>query len=53
MKPPRQQLQELAPRLGYARQVFNDAAETYNSAVDEFPTRLLTQFFGFRPTARL
>lgn len=53
VKPQRQLLQELAPRLGYARQVFNDAADTYNSAVEEFPTRLLTQLFGFRPTARL
>lgn len=53
VKPPRQQLQELGPRLGYARQVFNDAADAYNQAVEEFPTRLLTQLFGFRPTARL
>jgi len=53
VKPLRLQLAELAPRLVYARQVFNDAAEAYNQAVDEFPTRLLMPIFGFRPTARV
>lgn len=53
VKPPRQQLQELVARLGYARQVFNDAADVYNQAVEEFPTRLLMPLFGMRPTARI
>jgi LemA protein len=53
VKPLRQQLAELAPRLVYARQVFNDAADAYNLAVEEFPTRLLTPMFGFKATARI
>lgn len=53
VKPLRKQLAELAPRLVYARQVFNDAAEGYNAALDEFPTRLLRPLFGFRRTAKL
>jgi LemA protein len=53
VKPLRGQLAELAPRLVYARQVFNDAADVYNSAIEEFPTRLLTPLFGFKPAARV
>lgn len=53
VKPLRGQLAELAPRLVYARQAFNDAADAYNQAVEEFPTRLLTPMFGFRPTSRV
>lgn len=47
------QLAELAPRLSYARQAFNQAADGYNTAIDEFPTRLLTPLFGFKATARV
>jgi LemA protein len=53
VKPLRDQLAELAPRLVYARQAFNDVAEAYNVAVEEFPTRLLMPLFGFRPTAKI
>ncbi|MBK7617118.1 MAG: LemA family protein [Vitreoscilla sp.] len=53
VKPLRDQLAELAPRLVYARQTFNDVAETYNVAVEEFPTRLLMPLFGFRATAKI
>jgi LemA protein len=53
VRPHSHQLVELAPRLGYARQAFNDAAQAYNAAVDEFPTRLLAGPFGFAPTARI
>jgi LemA protein len=53
IKPLRQQLAELAPRLVYARQVFNDAADAYNVAVEEFPTKLLVPVFGFKATARV
>lgn len=53
VRPLRKQLAELAPRLVYARQVFNDAAVAYNAALDEFPTRLLRPIFGFRRTAEL
>lgn len=53
VKPLRQALAEGVPRLIYARQVYNDAADAYNAAVEEFPTRLLTPLFGFKPTARV
>lgn len=53
VRPLRAALAEGIPRLVYARQVFNDAADAYNAAVEEFPTRLLTPVFGFRATARV
>lgn len=49
----RKTLAELAQRLGYARQLFNDAAEAHNTAIGEFPTRLLTRLFGFRHIQRV
>lgn len=42
-----QTLKELAPRWQFARQVFNDASANYNEAIDQFPTRLLTNIFKF------
>lgn len=53
VKPLRDQLAELASRLSYARQAYNDVAETYNAAVEEFPTRVLTPLFGFQTTAKV
>jgi LemA protein len=53
VKPLRKQLADLAPRLTYARQAFNEAADAYNQALEEFPTRLLKPLFGFRRTARI
>jgi LemA protein len=40
-------LHESAQRLGFARQLFNDAVRGYNDAVRQFPTRLLSALFGF------
>jgi LemA protein len=40
-------LQESAQRIGFARQLFNDAVHAYNEAVRQFPTRLLSRLFGF------
>lgn len=31
----------------FARQVFNQAVEQYNEAVEQFPTRVLASFYGF------
>lgn len=42
-----QALRELAPRLQFARQLFNEAATAYNQAVHEFPTRWLAALFRF------
>ena len=46
-------LRELPPRLAFARQTFNDAGRTYNAAIEQFPTRLLTSVFGFGHAGRL
>ena len=46
-------LREAEPRLGFARQLFNDAAQTYDEAVQQFPTRLLARLYGFGEAGRL
>lgn len=53
VQPARKQLAELAARLQFARQAFNDAAEVFNQAATELPTRPLARLFGFRPVTRL
>lgn len=40
-------------RLGFARQMFNDAVVEYNAAVKQFPTRVLSSLFGFPEAAAL
>jgi len=44
---------EAEPRLAFARQAFNDAAATYNRALQQWPTRLLTTLFGHRAAGRV
>jgi len=46
---PRADLAELGPRISYLRQLYNDAASTYNASVRQFPTWLLARLFGFQP----
>ena len=46
-------LREAEARLGFARQVFNEAAQAYNDAVRLFPTRLLARLYGFGTAGRL
>jgi len=46
-------LQALEPRLGFARQAFNDAVQAYNEAIAQWPTRLLSRLFGLPPAGRL
>jgi LemA protein len=46
-------LREVEPRLAFARQLFNDAAQAYNDAARQWPTRLLTHLFGFGTAGRL
>jgi LemA protein len=43
---------ETEPRLGFARQAFNDSAQVYNRALTQWPTRLLAGPFGFRLAGR-
>jgi LemA protein len=40
-------LHDANQRMGFARQLFNDAVRGYNAAVRQFPTRLLSGLFGF------
>ena len=40
-------LHEATQRIGFARQLFNDAVRSYNEAAHQFPTRLLIALFGF------
>lgn len=44
---------EAHTKLGFARQVFNEAAVAYNEAVTLFPTRLLAPMFRFGLAGRL
>lgn len=44
---------EAEPRLQFARQGFNDAADRYNRAIHQWPTRLIASPFGFRSAGRI
>ena len=44
---------EAGTRLGFARQLFNEAATAYNEAITTFPTRLLAPVFRFSAAGRL
>ena len=55
-----QSLRELAEELtstenkvGFSRQLFNDATLDYNNAAQQFPTSLMASMFGFRQAAML
>jgi LemA protein len=47
------ELAVLVPRLAYARQMFSSAADQYNQALDELPTRWVATVFSMRPTPGL
>jgi LemA protein len=49
----RAQLVALEPQLAFARQLFNSAAERYDEAARQFPTRVLSAIYGFGPAGRL
>jgi LemA protein len=40
------------PRIGFARQTFNEAVHAYNQALHQWPTRLITTVFGFTGAGR-
>jgi flagellar hook-associated protein 3 FlgL len=46
-------LRDSGARLAFARQLFNEAAQTYDDAVHQFPTRLLISLYGFGPAGRI
>jgi LemA protein len=45
-------LGRVAERLAAARRSFNDAAQSYDDAIAQFPTRLLVRWFGFQRAGR-
>lgn len=51
--PHAQALRDSVQRLAFARQIFNEAAQAYNDAVRQFPTRLLARLYGFGTAGRL
>jgi LemA protein len=50
---PLAQLQEAQARLPLARALYNDAAQAFNEAAHQFPTRLVAHLFGFAPAGSL
>lgn len=46
-------LRDATQRLAFARQLFNDAVGTYNHAVRQFPTRVISALFGFAAAGAL
>jgi len=44
---------ESEPRIQFARQGFNDAADRYNKAIHQWPTRLIASPLGFRSAGRV
>jgi len=44
---------EAEPRIQFARQGFNDAADRYNKAIHQVPTRLIASALGFRSAGRV
>jgi LemA protein len=47
------ELHDVDLRLAFARRLFNEAVQVYNSAARQFPTRLLTRLYGFGTAGRL
>ena len=39
--------------LGFARRQFNEATQSYNDALDQFPTWVIAGLFGFRGAGTL
>jgi LemA protein len=40
-------------KIAFARQAFNDAVMTFNTAVEQFPSNILANFFSFKPAELL
>jgi LemA protein len=43
---------EADSRVDFARQTFNEAVQAYNDAAHQWPTRVITVIFGFKPAGR-
>ncbi|MFY9512630.1 MAG: LemA family protein, partial [Rubrivivax sp.] len=46
-------LRDSVAKLGFSRQLFNEAGQAYDEALAMFPTRLLADLYRFRPAGRL
>lgn len=46
-------VKDCAAKLAFSRQVYNQAAQGYNAALHQFPTRLLSRLFGFAAAGSL
>lgn len=46
-------VQEADARLPFARQAYDDAVQAYNAAAAQWPTRVLSRLFSFKPAAPL
>lgn len=46
-------LRDSAAKLAFSRQLFNEAADVYNSAVRLFPTRLLAELYRFGTAGKI
>jgi LemA protein len=44
---------EAEPRIAFARQGFNDAADVYNRAIRQWPARLISSAMGFRVAGKV
>ena len=44
---------ESEPRLLFVRQGFNDAVDRYNKAIHQWPTRIVSALFRFKPGGRV
>lgn len=44
----KEQLSEVEDKIRFARQFYNDAVESYNTAVMSFPTNFFAGWFGFQ-----
>ena len=40
-------------KIAFARQAFNDAVMAFNTAVEQFPSNLIANFFSFKPAELL
>ena len=44
-----EELSSTENRIGFARQAYNDQANDYNDAAQQFPTLIVARLFNFQP----
>jgi LemA protein len=48
-----EELSSTENRIGFARQAYNDQANDYNDAAQQFPTLIVARLFNFQPQSML